>query len=212
MKRVWADKNKYDKWLHVQLAVCQAWTEEGVIPKSDFDLLSSATYDPDVFENELKQTRHEMAAFLASITHNLGDEGRWLHLGLTTSDVWDTATSLQMIDAIEIIEIEIEKLIQALKEKALEYKSTLMIGRTHGVHAEPITFGLKLAIWWDEMRRNAERLSQAKKVISVGKLSGAVGTHATVPPSVEARVCTLLGLNPAPISNQVLQIYYSFRF
>lgn len=205
MKRVWADKNKYDKWLHVQLAVCQAWTEEGVIPKSDFDLLSSATYDPDVFENELKQTRHEMAAFLASITHNLGDEGRWLHLGLTTSDVWDTATSLQMIDAIEIIEIEIEKLIQALKEKALEYKSTLMIGRTHGVHAEPITFGLKLAIWWDEMRRNAERLSQAKKVISVGKLSGAVGTHATVPPSVEARVCTLLGLNPAPISNQVLQ-------
>ena len=205
MKRVWSEKNKYDKWLLVELAACEAWAEEGVIPQEDMVKLRKATCDPDRIKEALKNTRHDMAAFLGSVTESLGPEGRWVHLGLTTSDVWDTATSLQLVEAAAILDEGIDGLLSALREKALEHKQTLMIGRTHGMHAEPITFGLKLALWWDETRRNRRRLAHAREDIAVGKISGPVGTHATVPPSVEARVCERIGLQPAPVSNQVLQ-------
>ena len=205
MKQVWSDESKYDKWLKVELAVCEAWTEEGVIPVEDMALLRGATYDLAFLKEELDRTRHDMAAFLRSVTKGLGPEGRWLHLGLTTSDVWDTATSLQLMDAADLLDEDIAKLLDALQARALEHKDTLMMGRTHGVHAEPITFGLKMALWWDEMRRNRRRLQQAREAIAVGKVSGPVGTHATVPPSVEAQVCERLGLGVAPVSNQVIQ-------
>ena len=205
MKQVWSDENKYDKWLLVELAVCEAWTEEGVIPTEDMDKLRPAKYDMERLNEILRVTRHDMTAFLGSMTEKLGPEGRWLHLGLTTSDVWDTATSLQMVDAAQALDDEIEACIQTLSHRAREHKDTLMMGRTHGVHAEPVTLGLKLALWWDEMRRNRERLKRARAEIAVGKISGPVGTHATVSPAIEARVCERLGLGVAPVSNQVIQ-------
>ena len=194
MKRVWSDESKYDKWLLVELAVCEAWTDDGVVPEADMEKLREARYDIDRLNQVLKRTRHDMTAFLSSVTDGLGPEGRWLHLGLTTSDVWDTATSLQLMDAADLLDREIERLIDALGSRAVEHKDTLMMGRTHGVHAEPITFGLKLALWWDEMRRNRRRLSDARETIAVGKISGPVGTHATVSPSIETRVCRRLGI------------------
>ena len=205
MARVWSEQSKYDKWLAVELAACEAWAEEGVIPHEDLALLRSAAYSVDRLKEHLDQTRHEMTAFLASITEGIGPEGRWLHLGLTSSDVWDTATSLQLTEAADLLDGEVNNLIESLGEKALEHKHTIMMGRTHGIHAEPITLGLKLALWWDEMRRNRERLAQARQAVAVGKVSGPVGTHASVPPQVEARVCQRLGLQAALISNQVLQ-------
>ena len=205
MKRVWSEESKYDKWLLVELAVCEAWAEEGVVPQEDMKLLREAKYDVARLREELDRTRHDMPAFLTSITEGLGPEGRWLHLGLTTSDVWDTATSLQLMEASDLLDGEAADLQEALRVRALEHKDTLMMGRTHGVHAEPVTFGLKLALWWDEMRRNRQRLAGAKQAIAVGKISGPVGTHATVPPAVEARVCRRLGVQAAAVSNQVLQ-------
>ena len=205
MKQVWSDESKYDKWLLVELAVCEAWTAAGVIPPEDMSKLRKAEYDIDRLNEILRVTRHDMTAFLGSVTEGLGPEGRWLHLGLTTSDVWDTATSLQLVAAADALEDEIELCIGALGQRAIEHKKTLMMGRTHGVHAEPVTFGLKLALWWDEMRRNRKRLRHAKQDIAVGKISGPVGTHATVPPDVEAAVCNELGIEVAPVSNQVVQ-------
>ena len=205
MKQVWSDESKYDKWLQVELAVCEAWTAAGVIPEEDMRKLRKSEYDIDRLNEILRVTKHDMTAFLGSVTEGLGPEGRWLHLGLTTSDVWDTATSLQLVAAADALEDEIERCIEALGTRAVEHKNTLMMGRTHGVHAEPLTLGLKLALWWDEMRRNLTRLRQARKDIAVGKISGPVGTHATVPPDVEARVCKELGIDVAPVSNQVVQ-------
>ena len=205
MKAVWSDESKYDNWLLIELAACEAWTEEGVIPAEDMARLRGATYDIARVSKETERTRHDMPAFLRAVTENLGPEGRWLHLGLTTSDVWDTATSLQLVESADLLDAEMASLEAVLRERALEHKGTLMMGRTHGVHAEPITFGLKLALWWEETRRNRERLAQARQAIAFGKISGPVGTHATVPLSVETRVCEMVGLRAAPISNQVLQ-------
>ena len=205
MKGVWSDENKYQKWLQVELAVCEAWTAAGVIPEDDMKKLRGAEYDADRLQEILSVTKHDMTAFLGSVTEQLGSEGRWLHLGLTTSDVWDTATSLQLVEAADLLDEEIARCIEVLRTRANEHRDTLMMGRTHGVHAEPITFGLKLALWWDEMRRNRKRLKHAREQIAVGKISGPVGTHATVPPDVETRVCEELGIAVAPISNQVVQ-------
>ena len=205
MKKIWSDENKYDKWLKVELAACEAWTQLGKIPEDDMSKLRVATYNMKRLNEILNVTKHDMTAFLQSITESIGAEGRWIHKGLTTSDVWDTATSLQLLEAGNLLNTEIDKMLGILKTKAVEYKKTIMMGRTHGVHAEPITFGLKLALWWDEMRRNKQRLESSMKAISFGKLSGPVGTYATVPPEVEDKVCSCLGLKPAPVSNQVLQ-------
>ena len=205
MKAVWSDENKYDKWLQVELAACEAWADEGVIPRDDMEKLRYARYSIDRLNEIFQRTRHDVTAFLRSITEGLGEEGRWIHLGLTSSDVMDTALSLQLVGASELLADDIGALLEVLGSRALEFKDTSMMGRTHGVHAEPITFGLKLALWWDEMRRNQDRLTQAKNMISVGKISGAVGTHATVSPSVEEKVCSRLGLEVAPVSNQIIQ-------
>ena len=205
MAAVWSEQSKYDKWLLIELAVSEAWADEGVVPAEDMEKLRSASYDIGRLNEILAITRHDMTAFLSSITEKLGPEGRWLHLGLTTSDVWDTATGLQLVEAAGFLDREIAALIDALKRKALEHKYTVMMGRSHGVHAEPITFGLKMALWWDEMRRNQTRLAQAREMIAVGKISGPVGTHATVSPAIEARACRRLGIEPAPVSNQIIQ-------
>jgi len=205
MKRVWSDENKFSKWLDVEIAVCDAWAEIGVVPREAIPKIKLAKCNFKRMEEILKETHHDMTAFLASVSESLGDESRFIHLGLTSSDVMDTALSLQMVEAIEILTQDIKDLISALAQKAMEYKYTPMIGRTHGIQAEPITFGLKLAIWVEEMRRNLQRLTEAKRVIAVGKISGAVGTYATVPPEVEQKACHKLGLAPSPISNQILQ-------
>lgn len=205
MKRVWSDENKYQKWLDVELAVAEAWTEEGVIPVDDMALLREAKYNHQRMMAIFETTRHDVTAFLTSITEHLGPEGRWLHLGMTSSDMLDTAQGLQMVEAGDLILKELDAAIQTLATQAVNYKNTLMMGRTHGVHAEPMTFGLKLALWWDELRRQRARLVNACEDIRVGKISGAVGTHATLPPNVEERVCQRLGLQVAPVSNQVIQ-------
>ena len=205
MKRVWSDENKYQKWLDVELAVAEAWTEEGVIPADDMALLREAKYNHQRMMAIFETTRHDVTAFLTSITENLGPEGRWLHLGMTSSDMLDTAQGLQMVEAGDLLLEELDAAIQTLATQAVNYKNTLMMGRTHGVHAEPMTFGLKLALWWDELRRQRARLVNACEDIRVGKISGAVGTHATLPPNVEERVCQRLGLQVAPVSNQVIQ-------
>ena len=205
MKQVWSDENKYQKWLDVELAVSEAWAEEGVIPESDIKLLLTATYNHDRMMEIFETTRHDVTAFLTSITETLGPEGRWLHLGMTSNDMLDTAQAMQMVQAGELLIGEVDKAIEALAEQALKHKDTLMMGRTHGVHAEPITFGLKMALWWEEMKRQRARLVDACNGIRVGKISGAVGTHATIPPRVEDNVCKHLNLQVAPVSNQIIQ-------
>jgi adenylosuccinate lyase len=205
MKLVWSEDNKNDKWLQVELAVCEAWTEEGIIPQEDMVKLRGARYDEARMKEVFERTRHDMTAFLQSVTAGLGEEGRWLHMGLTSHDVQDTAQSLQLVQACDLLLEDIDRLVAAIKKRAIEHKHTPMMGRTHGVHAEPTTFGLKLALWWDEMWRNRHRLEEARKSIAVGKISGVVGTYATVPPQIEERVCAQFGISPAPISNQVVQ-------
>ena len=205
MKRVWSDENKFNKWLEVEIAVCDAWAEIGAIPREAIPKIKLAKCNIKRMEEILKETRHDMTAFLGSVSESLGEESRFIHLGLTSSDVMDTALSLQLVEATELLTQDIKELISLLAQKAMEHKYTPMIGRTHGVHAEPITFGLKLAIWVEEMRRNLQRLTEAKKTIAVGKISGAVGTYAMVPPEVEQRACHKLRLVPSPISNQILQ-------
>ena len=205
MKQVWSDESKYRKWLQVELAVCEAWVEEGVIPRQDMEKLRGARYDHSRMEEVFQHTRHDVTAFLRSVTDGLGEEGRWLHLGLTSSDVIDTALSLQLIEASRILIEDMDELREAIKESALTYRDTPMMGRTHGVHAEPITFGLKLASWWEEMGRQRERLDRALDGVRVGKISGAVGTHAAVPPQVEERACRMLAIDVDPISSQIIQ-------
>ena len=205
MKRVWSDENKYGQWLQVELAVAEAWVEEGVIPEEDMARLRKAKYNHQRMMEIFETTRHDVTAFLTSITENLGPEGRWLHLGMTSSDMLDTAQALQLVEAGDLLLQDLDQAIQVLGEQAVKYKDTMMMGRTHGVHAEPITLGLKLAVWWEELRRQRARLVEACDSIRVGKISGAVGTHATIPPQVEDRVCARLGLLAAPISSQIVQ-------
>ncbi len=205
MKRIWADEYKFNKWLDVEIAVCDAWAERGVISRKDMSRIKLAKCNIKRMDEILKETHHDMTAFLGSVAESLGEESRFVHLGLTSSDVMDTALSLQMVEAADLLLQDIKGLISILAQKAIEHKYTVTIGRTHGVHAEPTTFGLKLAIWVDEMRRNLQRLAEARRIMTVGKISGAVGTHATVPSEVEQIACRKLGLVAAPISNQILQ-------
>ncbi len=205
MKMVWSEENKNSKWLQVELAVCEAWTEEGVIPSEDMARLRKAQYDPVRLQEVFQRTRHDMTAFLQSVTAGLGEEGRWIHMGLTSNDVQDTAQGLQLMEASDILLEDVDCLLEALQRRAVEHKYTPMMGRTHGVHAEPTTLGLKLAMWWDEMRRHRHRLEEARSNAGVGKISGAVGTYATVPPQIEERVCSRLGLGVETISNQIVQ-------
>ncbi len=205
MKQVWSDKNKFDKWLDVEIAVCEAWSELGVIPRHEVPKIKMARVNIERMEEILRETHHDVTAFLGAVSESLGPESRYVHLGMTSSDVIDTALSLQLLEASEILSQDIKELIEVLGEKAIQYKFTQMIGRTHGIHAEPTTFGLKLAVWLEEMKRNRQRLNEAVRNIAVGKISGAVGTYATLSPELEEKACAKLKLTPAPISNQVLQ-------
>jgi len=205
MKNIWSDDNKYAKWLDVEIAVCDAWAELGKIPRKSVPKIKMARCNFKRMQEILKETHHDMTAFLGSVSESLGEESRFIHLGLTSSDVMDTALSLQLVEASKLLNQDIKELISALVEKALEHKYTVMIGRTHGIHAEPMSFGLKLALWVEEMRRNCQRLAEASKMIAVGKISGAVGTYATLTPEVEEKACAKLSLTPSLISNQVLQ-------
>jgi adenylosuccinate lyase len=205
MQKVWSDENKFARWIEVEIAVCEAWAELGVIPKSAIPKIKKARIDLKRMNQILKETHHDMTAFLRAVAESLGDESRFIHFGLTSSDVMDTTLSLQMVAAADLLAGDVEELISVLSEMALKYKYTPMIGRTHGVHAEPISFGLKLALWVEEMKRNRHRLEEARKVMAVGKISGAVGTYATLTPEVEMKACARLGLTPAPVSSQILQ-------
>ncbi len=205
MKKIWSEENKFDQWLKVEIAVCEAWAELGKIPEDAIPRIRKANCNLERMAEFLKVTHHDMTAFLSSVAESLGEESRFIHLGLTSSDIMDTALSLQLKESTDILEQQVTDFIAVLKNKAIEHKHTIMMGRTHGVHAEPITFGLKIALWVEEMKRSARRLAEAKKAISVGKISGAVGTYATVPPEVEKIACDKLRLTPAPISSQIVQ-------
>jgi adenylosuccinate lyase len=205
MKAVWSEENKFNKWLEVEIAACEAWASLGVIPRAAIPKIKLARVNLKRMDEILKETHHDVTAFLNTVAESLGEESRYIHLGMTSSDVMDTALSLQLIEASDILLADIKELTDELAGLAIKYKNTPMAGRTHGVHAEPITFGLKLAIWFEEMNRNRVRLVEARKIIAVGKISGAVGTFATLSPQVEEKACHKLGLVAAPISNQVLQ-------
>jgi adenylosuccinate lyase len=212
MAAIWSDKGKYDRWLQVEIAVCDAWAERGDIPNEAAEKIRGARYNLDDFERYLKEIQHDVISFLRSVADSLGEESRFVHMGLTSYDVVDTALGMQLRDSCDILQRDIEALTAAIEEKARRYKDTLMMGRTHGVHAEPITFGLKLAGWVDELRRNARRLADAREEVAVGKVSGAVGSHATVPPDIEEKVCARLGLGIEPISTQIVQRDRHARF
>lgn len=205
MARVWSLDNRLDSWLAVELAVCEGWATIGRIPESAMPAIRAARYDAERMRKIEAQTKHDVTAFLRSITEQMGDEGRYLHLGLTSSDVVDTALALQVVTAVEILVRDVDALSEELAKRAEQHRETVMVGRTHGVHAEPTTFGFKLAGWLDEVRRDRQRLVAAGEDMRVGKISGAVGTHANVPPEVEEIACRQLGLRPDPVSTQVVQ-------
>ncbi len=205
MARVWSDEHKFASWLRVEVAAVEAWAELGAVPKADAELIARKAAvnvaDIDRYEIEL---HHDMTAFGRSVADSLGEEGRWVHLGLTSYDVEDPALALRMVESAEILEEDLRQLEAAVAARALEHKDTICMGRTHGMHAEPITFGLKLLNWLDEVRRGQERLATAKAGIAVGKLSGPVGSHASVPPELEEMVCARLGLGVDKVSTQVV--------
>lgn len=206
MRNIWSEENKFKAWLEVEICACEAWAELGVIPKEDVEKLrAGASFDMDrIYEIE-KETRHDVIAFTRAVSESLGEERKWVHYGLTSTDVVDTALGYLLRQANEILERDIINFIEILKDKAIAYKDTPMMGRTHGVHAEPTTFGLKMALWHEEMKRNLERFRHAADNVQYGKMSGAVGTYANIDPFVEEFVCNKLGTKAAPISTQTLQ-------
>jgi adenylosuccinate lyase len=206
MGRIWEQENRYRQWLRVELAVVDAMAQLGQIPaQAAQEIAQKAAFDVDRIDEIEGETKHDIIAFLTCVAEYVGDSGRYIHLGLTSSDILDTSLALLLRQAADILLDDIQALLSVLKRRAFEHRDTVMMGRSHGVHAEPITFGLKLALWHSEMDRNRERLLRAQETISVGKVSGAVGTYANVDPEVEKLACAQLGLQPAPISTQVIQ-------
>ncbi|WP_217587873.1 adenylosuccinate lyase [Lentibacillus saliphilus] len=206
MGAIWTEDNKYKAWLEVELLACEAWSELGVIPREDVKALRErASFDVERIQAIEAETRHDVVAFTRAVSETLGTERKWVHYGLTSTDVVDTALSYVLKQANAIIRKDLTELIDVLAKKAVEQKHTVMIGRTHGVHGEPTTFGMKLALWYEEMKRQLERFELAADHIEYGKLSGAVGTYANIDPFVERYVCEQLGLKPAPVSTQTLQ-------
>jgi adenylosuccinate lyase len=205
MAAIWSATHKTDIWLRVELLVCEGWAREGVIPQDAIKKIRAARYNPQRMQEIEQETHHDMIAFLRSVQEQLGPEGRFIHLGLTSSDVLDTGLAIQLKEAGVLLSQSLAELVGTVAQAAVHYKYTLMVGRTHGIHAEPITFGLKLALWVDELRRGQQRLAAALEQVAVGKISGAVGTHATVPPQIEEFVCEQLGLGVAAVSSQIVQ-------
>ena len=206
MIAIWTEQAQFDAWLDVELAACWAWSQIGVIPQKDVDTLyQNASFSLERIKEIEEQTRHDVVAFTRAVSETLGDEKKWVHYGLTSTDVVDTAWGVRLKKANQILHNDLHRMIDVLKNKALDHKYTMMMGRTHGIHAEPTTFGLKCALWYAEMQRNLERFEQAADAVEFGKLSGSVGTFANIPPEVETHTCEKLGLKPAPISTQTLQ-------
>jgi len=206
MGRIWEDENRFAKWLDVEMAACETMAEEGIVPKEALERIrTKAAFSVERILEIEEETKHDVIAFLTNLAEHVGDDSRYIHLGLTSSDILDTSFALLLREAMDLIIQGVTECMNVLRSRAFEHKDTIMIGRSHGIHAEPITFGLKLAVWYSEMNRNLKRLEDAREVISYGKLSGAVGTFANVSPQVEARVCHKLGLKPAVISTQIIQ-------
>jgi adenylosuccinate lyase len=206
MAAVWSQENKYRKWLLVETLACEAWARLGKVPASALsNIKKKADFDPERVDEIEREVKHDVIAFLTNVAEYVGPDSRFIHMGLTSSDVLDTALAIQMKEAADIIIKDIEDLLDVLKARAYEHKDTVMIGRSHGIHAEPVTFGLKMALWYDEMKRNLRRMEDAREIAAYGKVSGAVGTFANVDPFVEEYVCRKAGLKPAPVSTQVVQ-------
>ncbi len=206
MGKIWEPQNRFAKWLQVEILVCEAMAKEGMIPEKSLDTIKKkARFSIDRIQEIEEEVKHDVIAFLTNVEEYVGPDARFIHMGLTSSDILDTAFALQLKEAMLIIIDDVGNLLLVLKDKAFEHKNTVMIGRSHGIHAEPITFGLKLAVWYSEMKRNLTRLEQALDVIGYGKISGAVGTFANIPPQIENYVCNQLGLRPAEISTQIIQ-------
>jgi adenylosuccinate lyase len=206
MGRIWSDQRKYETWLQVEVAAAEAMARAGIVPADAArDIRERGAFDIARIEAIEEVTQHDVIAFTTAVAEHVGPSARWLHFGMTSSDVIDTAQALQMREACDLILRGLDGLMQAVHARAEEHRRTPMIGRTHGVHAEPMTFGLKLALWYAELTRDVARMRRAREVISVGKLSGAVGTFAHLPPEVEADACRSLGLEPAPVASQVIQ-------
>lgn len=206
MLNIWTEENQFQAWLEVELAACWAWAKLGTIPMVDVDeLYKKASFDINRIKEIEELTRHDVVAFTRAVSETLGEEKKWIHYGLTSTDVVDTAWGVRLKQANRILKEDIERIISVLAEKAKAHKYTVMMGRTHGIHAEPTTFGLKCALWYAEMTRNLERFEKASADVEFGKLSGSVGTFANIPPEVEEYTCEKLGLTPAPISTQTLQ-------
>ena len=206
MGRIWEEENRYRQWLRVELAVVDAMAQLGQIPpQAAQEIAQKADFDVDRIDEIELETKHDVIAFLTCVAEYVGDSARYIHLGLTSSDILDTSLALLLREATDILLDDVQALLEVLKRRAHEHRDTIMMGRSHGIHAEPVTFGLKLALWYAEMDRNRQRLHRARETISVGKISGSVGTYANVDPEVEQLVCQRLGLKPAPISTQIIQ-------
>ncbi len=206
MSDIWSEQNQFEAWLQVELAACKAWSRLGKIPAEDVEkLYEKASFDIDRIHEIEQQTRHDVVAFTRAVSETLGEEKKWVHYGLTSTDVVDTANGYRLKQANDLLRKGLNRLSDALAEKAREHKFTVMMGRTHGIHAEPTTFGLKCALWYAEMERNRKRFGAAANDVEFGKLSGAVGTFANIPPEVEKYTCEELGISPAPVSTQTLQ-------
>ncbi len=206
MGRIWETENKLRKWLEIEILACEAWSHIGKIPKEAVaNIKHRARFDMQRMQQLEAVLRHDVLAFVTTVAESVGEDGKYIHFGLTSYDVVDTALSCLLVEAADCILTDLEKLSKAIAEKAIKYKYTVMPGRTHGVHAEPITFGFKMALWYAETLRNIERMKQAREAVAVGRLSGAVGTFANIDPYIERYVCDKLGLIPAPVSTQVLQ-------
>ncbi len=206
MTAIWSPENRYRTWLAIEVLACEAMAERGEVPRDALNTIKEkAAFDVDRIDEIEKTTKHDVIAFLTSVTEKVGPDGRFLHLGLTSSDILDTSLALLLRQAADIIIEDLDALLAVLRAKAFAHKGTVMIGRSHGIHAEPITFGLKMALWYAEMTRNRERMVRARETISAGKLAGAVGTFSFVDPAVEVYVCRKLGLTPAPVSSQIVQ-------
>jgi len=206
MADIWTDQNKYATWLKVEILACYAMAEIGKIPREAAEnIRNKASFSVERIEEIEAETKHDVIAFLTNVAEHVGPDARYIHLGLTSSDILDTAMACLLRQAAKIILDDCDRLMEVIRKKAFEHKDTVMIGRSHGIHAEPITFGLKLAVWYDEMRRNRSRFERAMETVSYGKISGAVGTFANISPEVEAFVCRELELKPAPASTQIVQ-------
>jgi adenylosuccinate lyase len=206
MGRLWSEESKFDAWREVEVVACEVMAEEGIIPaEAAREIRAKASYTVERIDEIEREVKHDVLAFTQALAESVGEAGRWIHFGLTSYDIVDTALGMRMRDAMDLILKDVAALSAVLKSRAFDHKKTVMVGRTHGVHAEPMTFGMKLALWYAEMERNRARLERAREVVAVGKLSGAVGTFAHLPPVIEEKICKRLGLSPAPIATQVLQ-------